>query len=153
MSCAAAIWLPSRPRNLGDIRCACIRRLCPQSGLRWITQRITAFGPCRPLVPNAAFVTLGSELTSKSFYQMTALACFADACGRRKPPAGGLRMKSDGNPMDPTQRLRDAPRCSARAKSTGQRCQCPSKRGWRVCRVHGAGGGAPRGKAHPNYLH
>jgi hypothetical protein len=24
---------------------------------------------------------------------------------------------------------------------------------WTVCRVHGAGGGAPRGKAHPNYKH
>ena len=22
-----------------------------------------------------------------------------------------------------------------------------------MCRVHGAGGGAPRGKAHPNYKH
>ena len=29
----------------------------------------------------------------------------------------------------------------------------PSKQGWAVCRVHGAGGGAPRGKAHPNYKH
>ena len=26
-------------------------------------------------------------------------------------------MKSDANPIDPTQRLRDAPRCSATAKS------------------------------------
>ena len=62
-------------------------------------------------------------------------------------------MKSDANPIDPTQRLRDAPRCSATAKSTGQGCKAPAVRGWRVCRVHGAGGGAPRGKAHPNYKH
>lgn len=53
-------------------------------------------------------------------------------------------MKSNDNPMDPTQRLRDAPRCSATAKSTGQRCHCPSKR---VGRLHGAGGGAPAGSA------
>ena len=62
-------------------------------------------------------------------------------------------MKSDANPIDPAQRLRDAPRCSATAKSTGQRCRNPSKQGWTVCRLHGAGGGAPRGKAHPNYKH
>lgn len=62
-------------------------------------------------------------------------------------------MKSDVNPIDPTQRLRDAPRCSATAKSTGQRCRNPSKQNWNVCRLHGAGGGAPRGKTHPNYQH
>jgi hypothetical protein len=62
-------------------------------------------------------------------------------------------MKSDANPIDPTQRLRDAPRCTATAKSTRQRCRCPSKHGWTVCRLHGAGGGAPRGSAHPNYRH
>lgn len=62
-------------------------------------------------------------------------------------------MKSDGNPIDPVQRLRDAPRCSATAKSTRQRCRNPSKQGWNVCRLHGAGGGAPSGPAHPNYKH
>ncbi|WP_425434558.1 phage integrase central domain-containing protein [Litoreibacter janthinus] len=39
------------------------------------------------------------------------------------------------------------------AKSTRQRCKCPSKRGWNVCRLHGAEGGAPFGTAHPNYRH
>ena len=62
-------------------------------------------------------------------------------------------MKSDGNPMHPTKRLRDAPRCTATAKSTGARCKCPAVRGWTVCRLHGARGGAPRGKTHPNYKH
>lgn len=61
--------------------------------------------------------------------------------------------KTDGNFINPVQRLRDAPRCTARAKTTGQRCRCPAKRGWRTCRLHGAGGGAPSGKAHPNYRH
>ena len=59
-------------------------------------------------------------------------------------------MRSDANPM---QRAHDAPRCHATAKSTHERCKAPAVRGWRVCRVHGAGGGAPRGAAHPNYTH
>ena len=54
-------------------------------------------------------------------------------------------------PSDLTQRLRDARRCSATAKSTGQRCQYPSKRGWNVCRLHGAG--VPSGEAHPYFKH
>ncbi len=44
----------------------------------------------------------------------------------------------------------DAKRCTATAKSTGQRCQNPAVEGWDVCRMHGAGspknettGGAP----------
>ena len=62
-------------------------------------------------------------------------------------------MKSDGNPIDPVQRLRNAPRCTATAKSTRQRCRNPSKQLWNVCRLHGAGGGAPSGSQHPNYQH
>lgn len=61
--------------------------------------------------------------------------------------------KSDAKPMSPVQRLRDAPRCHAKAKSTGERCKAPAVNGWAVCRVHGAGGGAPRGKAHWNWKH
>lgn len=44
----------------------------------------------------------------------------------------------------------DAKRCTATAKSTGERCQNPAVTGWEVCRMHGAGtpkedatGGAP----------
>ncbi len=62
-------------------------------------------------------------------------------------------MKSDKNPINPVQRLRNAPRCRAKAKSTGQRCQCPSKHGWNVCRLHGAGGGHKAGPTHPAYQH
>ena len=62
-------------------------------------------------------------------------------------------MEDDANPIDPTQRLRDAPRCTATAKSTGKRCCNPAVRGWNVCRLHGARGGAPPGKDHPNYKH
>lgn len=44
-----------------------------------------------------------------------------------------------------------APRCTATSKRTGAPCKAPAVRGWRVCRFHGAGGGAPCGKAHGNY--
>ena len=66
---------------------------------------------------------------------------------------GGARMKSDANPISPAQRLRDAPRCRARAKRTGERCKCPAVRGWAVCRVHGAGGGHKAGTSHPQWKH
>lgn len=61
--------------------------------------------------------------------------------------------KGDVNPMNPVQRLRDAPRCHAKAKSTGERCKCPAVRGWRVCRVHGARGGHKGGPDHPKWVH
>ncbi len=48
---------------------------------------------------------------------------------------------------------RAAPRCTARAKSTQIRCKAPAMRGWRVCRMHGAGGGAPFGIRNGNYRH
>lgn len=35
----------------------------------------------------------------------------------------------------------------------GQAGRCPSKHGWTVCRLRGAGAGAPSGAAHPNYRH
>ena len=48
--------------------------------------------------------------------------------------------------MNPTERLNQAPRCSARSKRSGSRCRAPAKKGWTVCRFHGAGGGAPTGR-------
>ena len=58
--------------------------------------------------------------------------------------------KGDANPM---QRAHAAPRCDARSKRTGQPCRNPAVKGWNVCRMHGARGGAPRGEAHGNYRH
>lgn len=55
--------------------------------------------------------------------------------------------------VDPMQSAHDALRCHAKAKRTGQPCKAPAVRGWRVCRMHGARGGPPRGRAHPNYRH
>src|SRR3954471_21190404 len=36
-------------------------------------------------------------------------------------------------------------RCHAKSKRSGKPCQAPAVRGWAVCRMHGAGGGAPLG--------
>jgi hypothetical protein len=46
-----------------------------------------------------------------------------------------------------------APRCTARSKRSGQRCRAPAVEGWRVCRMHGARGGAPEGERNGNYRH
>jgi hypothetical protein len=44
-------------------------------------------------------------------------------------------------------------RCHAMSKRTRKRCQAPAVSGWKVCRLHGAGGGAPKGSAHGRYRH
>lgn len=54
---------------------------------------------------------------------------------------------------NPMQSAHDAPRCTARSKRSGLPCKAPAVRGWSVCRMHGAGGGVPRGKANGNYVH
>lgn len=59
-------------------------------------------------------------------------------------------MKSDANPM---QRAHSAPRCTAHSKRTGLPCKNPAVRGWSVCRMHGAGGGAKVGAENPNWKH
>lgn len=46
-----------------------------------------------------------------------------------------------------------APRCAATSKRTGLGCKAPAERGKRVCRFHGARGGAPKGQAHGMYKH
>jgi hypothetical protein len=46
-----------------------------------------------------------------------------------------------------------APRCTARSKRTGQPCRAPAVKDWKVCRMHGACGGAPEGKRNGNYRH
>ena len=57
-------------------------------------------------------------------------------------------MKADANPM---RSAHDAPRCSARSKRSGAPCRGPAVRGWTVCRMHGAGGGAPEGPANGSW--
>ena len=62
-------------------------------------------------------------------------------------------MKNNGNPIHPAQHLQDAPRCKAKAKTTGGRCKAPAVTGWAVCRMHGAKGGAPCGKGNGMWRH
>jgi hypothetical protein len=59
-------------------------------------------------------------------------------------------QKHDANPM---QSAHDAPRCCARSKRTGLPCRAPAVRGWRVCRMHGARGGAPNGPQNGAWRH
>ena len=46
-----------------------------------------------------------------------------------------------------------SPRCTATSKRTGQPCQAPAVRGWKVCRFHGARGGGPKGERNGMYRH
>lgn len=61
--------------------------------------------------------------------------------------------KVDGNPMHPAARLLAAPRCKATSKRSRLPCLAPAVKGWLVCRMHGAHGGAPPGKANGAYKH
>ncbi len=63
-------------------------------------------------------------------------------------------MKDDVNPLSPAlEAASHAPRCTARSKRTGEPCRAPAVAGWRVCRVHGAGGGHRAGPTHPSWRH
>jgi hypothetical protein len=53
--------------------------------------------------------------------------------------------------INPMQSAHDAPRCKAKSKRRGKRCGAPAVRGSRVCRMHGAKGGAPNGERNGNY--
>jgi hypothetical protein len=55
--------------------------------------------------------------------------------------------------INPMQSAHDAPRCNAKSKRTGKACRAPAVRGYRVCRMHGARGGAPTGMQNGNYRH
>src|SRR5215831_18038587 len=63
---------------------------------------------------------------------------------------GGGSDEVSKNPMD---KAHGPPRCTARSKRSGERCRAPAVRGWRVCRMHGACGGAPKGERNGNYRH
>jgi hypothetical protein len=64
--------------------------------------------------------------------------------------AEAVPIADEVSPMD---KAHNAPRCTARSKRSGQRCRAPAVRGWRVCRMHGARGGAPEGERNGNYRH
>jgi hypothetical protein len=54
--------------------------------------------------------------------------------------------------INPMQSAHDAPRCKAKSKRTGKPCRAPAVRSHRVCRMHGARGGAPEGKRNGNFM-
>lgn len=54
---------------------------------------------------------------------------------------------------NPMHRCNAAPRCRAKSKRTGLPCRSPAITGHRVCRMHGAGGGAPERKLNGNFRH
>jgi uncharacterized protein YjcR len=41
--------------------------------------------------------------------------------------------------------MHQALRCHAKSKRSGLQCRAPAVRGYSVCRMHGAAGGAPKG--------
>jgi hypothetical protein len=57
------------------------------------------------------------------------------------------------NPMNRAYVMHRSPRCTATSKLTLVRCQAPAVTGWTVCRFHGAGGGAPKGKRNGAFRH
>ena len=59
-------------------------------------------------------------------------------------------MNSDINPM---QSAHNAQRGPARRKGTGQPGGAPAVKGFSVCRMHGARGGAPKGIGNGRYSH
>ena len=65
----------------------------------------------------------------------------------------GRMTEGDDNPMHPAQRLFLAARCTAHAKRTGTTCKAPAVKGWSVCRMHGAKGGAPSGPGNGMWRH
>ena len=54
---------------------------------------------------------------------------------------------------NPMRSAHNAPRCTAKTKRTGKRCRAPAVHGYRVCRMHGARGGAPEGERNGNFKH
>jgi hypothetical protein len=63
---------------------------------------------------------------------------------------GGRKQEMSDNPMH---RCDAAARCRAKSKRTGLPCRSPAVNGYRVCRMHGARGGAPQGKRNGNFRH
>jgi hypothetical protein len=65
----------------------------------------------------------------------------------------GVQQIMEANLMHLVQRMHAAPRCSATSKRPRMKCRAPAVRGWMGCRLHGARGGAPKGKANGAWRH
>ena len=65
-------------------------------------------------------------------------------------------MKNQTNPMQKVSTglpMHLSPRCKAKSKRSGKQCRSPAVTGKKVCRMHGARAGAPKGKANGAYCH
>ena len=69
---------------------------------------------------------------------------------RRWSGVAGAKIEMSDNPMH---RCNAAPRCRAKSKRTGLPCQSPAVKGYCVCRMQSARGGAPEGKRNGNFRH
>ena len=72
---------------------------------------------------------------------------------RRKKLLDRTRATLTALPISRVEAMNEAPRCAAKSKRTGQPCRAPAVRGWKVCRMHGARGGARPGPANPSWRH
>jgi hypothetical protein len=84
------------------------------------------------------------EASSESTSPSSATALYSTAIPLR-PRGRGRRKKLEINPM--LLHMRRALRCRAKSKRSGLQCQAPAVRGSKVCRMHGAAGGAPKGNS------
>jgi hypothetical protein len=66
---------------------------------------------------------------------------------------GGAPLKKRNHPHEAAVRVSEGSSLDGNVKMTKERCKAPAVRGWTVCRVHGARGGAPKGKANGSYRH
>lgn len=62
-------------------------------------------------------------------------------------------MKTADNPLNTKPAFPNAAQCAATSKRTRCRCRAPAVTGWKVCRFHGAKGGAHSGSANGRYRH
>lgn len=65
-------------------------------------------------------------------------------------------MKKPANPMQKAPTVLPmhlSLRCKAKSKRSGKQCRSPAVTGKKVCRMHGARAGAPKGKANGAYRH
>jgi hypothetical protein len=53
--------------------------------------------------------------------------------------------------MQAISKMHQSPRCRAKSKRSQEGCKAPAVRGWEVCRMHGARGGAPEGQANGKF--
>ena len=112
--------------------------------------------PIRPPKPRNIVRCRHGTAPSKARIETRArpLARLSEALDRHRDRGGrqqGTRRDATTLPSSSKLAMHQALRCKARSKRTGKPCQSPAVRGWAVCRMHGARGGAPKGEANGNY--